>query len=156
MTCKAAVEMAWGNMAEVLVDVFPELRETYAELLALWADPECASDDGTCDVPGNHIVYGDIFTPYLIRLLGGPEQAHCLPSRSRSLRIGRTERRNRVQEAFDFLEGMCLNKDVRVQEVATVTVLEYIHRWGLSALAKPHYGPALRAAARDVDEYCGS
>lgn len=155
MTCKAAVEMAWGNMAEVLVDVFPELRETYAELLALWADPERANDDGTCDVPGNHIVYGDIFTPYLVRLLGGLEQ-DCLPSRSHPLRIGRTGRRKRVQDAFAFLEGMCLNEDVRVQEVAIVTVLEYIHGWGLSALAKPHYGPALRAAAREVDEYCGS
>lgn len=148
MGSKAAAEMTWENMSQVLVDVFPELREPYEELLAWWTDPQYIDDDddGTDDVPGNHVVYGDIFTPYLIRLLdGSPEEEHYLGSACRASHIDRHEKTRRVNIGFDFLEGMCLNEDTRVQEVAVVTVLEYIYgRPSLLALVRPHLGPVSR------------
>ena len=130
MASKVAIEMTWENMAQVLVRAFPDLREPYEELLAWWSDPKYAEDDheNTDDFPGNHVVYGDIFTPYIIRLLWG------LP-----------EDEEHVDAALDFLEGMCLNKDVRVQEVAVVTVLEYVSgRPMLMAILEPRLGPVLR------------
>ena len=130
MASKAAVEMTWENMAQVLIGAFPDLREPYEELLAWWSDPQYAEDDhdDTDNFPVNHVVYGDIFTPYLIRLLWGPP-----------------EDEEYVDEALEFLEGMCLNKDVRVQEVAVVTVLEYVSgRSLLMALLEPRLGPVLR------------
>ena len=115
-------------MPQVLVSVFPDLRDQYEELIAWWTDPEYMDHDDDDDFPGNHVIYGDIFTPYLIRLLWGfPEEVE------------------HVDAAFDFLEGMCLNEDVRVQEVAVFTVLEYISgRSRLLALARPHLGPVSR------------
>ena len=128
MASKAATEMSCEDMAQVLVCVFPDLREPYEELLAWWTDPRCALEDDDTDLPGNHVVYGDIFTPYLIRLAWGPP-----------------EDKEHLDAAIDFLEGMCLNKDVRVQEVAIVTVLEYVSgRSLLMARLEPHFGPVLR------------
>ena len=138
MASKAAVEMTWEDMAQVLVGTFPDLRESYEKLLAWWRDPQYAEDDDDPDdAPGNHVVYGDIFTPYLVRLLRGPRE-EC----------------GQLDMAFDFLEGMCLNKDNRVQEVAVVTVLEYIYgRAKLLALAKPHFGPSSLIALRHLDVF---
>ena len=159
MASDAAIEMTWENMAQVMVDVFPDLRSPYEELLAWWlrgldASDDADDDDDIGDVPGNHIVYGDIFTHYLILLLQGPEVTHYL--RFRPLDIGPTEREKRVKEAFDFLEGMCRNEDIRVQEVAVVTVLEYISGTpGLLALAKPHLGPALRKDLKALQDFWG-
>lgn len=149
MASKAAIEMTWKDMPQVMVDVFPDLRPPYEELLALWSR---GSSDG--DVPGNHVVYGDIFTHYLVLLLRGQKEKHYLSFTISPLDLVQTERRRRTMEGFDFLEGMCLNADIRVQEVAVVTVLEYIHgRPKLLALAKRYCGPAAREALRDLDDF---
>lgn len=158
MASKAAIEMTWESMSQVLVDVFPELHTPYEELLAWWTDPQYADDDddGTDDVPGNHIVYGDIFTLYLICLLDDSREEHYLRSFHR-LALAQTEREERTKEGFDFLEGMCLNEDIRVQEVAVVTILEYMHgRSKLLALATPYFGPASLSALKDLDDFWGT
>lgn len=147
MASKVAIEMAWEDMPKALVGAFPELREPYEELLAWWTDPQNADGDqgDTDDVPGNHVIYGDIFTPYLIRLLDGPGKEHNFLSTSHMPCLDRSEKTRRADRGFDFLEGMCLNKDIRVQEVAVVTVLEYISgRPSLMALVRPNLGPVSR------------
>ena len=104
MASKVAIEMKWESMAQVLVSVFPDLREPYEELLARWTayddtdfdtartlDPQCADEDEfnmaveLGDVPGNHVVYGDIFTHYLVLLLGGPKKNYYINFRPPSL-----------------------------------------------------------------------
>ena len=179
MASKVAIEMKWESMAQVLVSVFPELREPYEELLAWWTayddtdfdtartlDPQCADEDEfelaveLGDVPGNHVVYGDIFTHYLVLLLGGPKKNHYLKSllhfRPPPLIFRPIERKRRINEALDFLEGMCLNEDVRVQEVAVVTVLEYIGGSRvLLALAKPHMGTVLLKELKHLQDFWG-
>ena len=48
---------------------------------------------------------------------------------------------------------MCLNEDVRVQEVAVVTVLEYIDGSRvLLALAKPHMGTVLLKELKQLQD----
>ena len=154
MASKAAIEMKWENMAQVLVRIFPDLREPYEELLARWTDPQYSNDDDDDDdVPGNHVVYGDIFTHYLILLLRGPEEKHYLHFQPHLSTLRSTERKRRISEAFDFLEGMCCNEDIRVQEVAVVTVLEYIDGSPcLLALAKPHMGPVLLKELKQLQD----
>ena len=141
MASKAAIEMTWEDMPQVMVDAFPNLRDPYEKLLAWWRDPRTRlEDDGPNPVPGNHVVYRDIFTPYLVCLLWGPPEDN-----------------GQLDAAFDFLEGMCLNEDIRVQEVAVVTVLEYMHgRPKLLALAKRYCGPAALEALRDLDDFWGN
>lgn len=147
--------MTSESMAQTMVDVFPELREPYDALLAFWKNPAGVDDDDNeedeDDVPGNHVVYGDIFTPHIISLLNGP---HKIPSESHPLHLGRKERRERVEKAFDFLEGMFLNSDIQVVNVATVTILENIDGTPeLLALAEPNFGPATTVALKELREH---
>ena len=57
----AAIKMTEDNMAQTMVDVFPELREPYEELLAWWKNPTGAEDhdneEDDDDFPGNHVIY---------------------------------------------------------------------------------------------------
>ena len=157
MAHKAAIKMTSEDMAQTMVDVFPELREPYDDLLAFWAEPAGVIDDDEDDeddVPGNHVIYGDIFTLHIISLLNGPKEPHYLPSQSRPLHLRQIERREQLKRAFDFLDGMLLNKDIQVVNVAIVTVLEHIQGTpGLLALAEPHFGPATRDALKELQEH---
>ena len=155
MASKAAVGMTWEKLPQVMVDVFPDLRDPYEELLALWS--ERSSSDDTNITPGNHVVYGDIFCHYLILLLRGHgEEKHYLRSRFHPSGLTQKERIERTREGFDFLEGMCLNEDIRVQEVAVVTVLEYMSgRSSILALAAPYLGPALRKGLKELQDFWG-
>jgi len=67
----------------------PELREEI-DALRRWWEP---------DVPGQHVVFGDLLTPFLASLLRAAND------------------RKRLQEIFDFIEELAKNPDVRVQEV---------------------------------------
>ena len=158
MANDAAIKMTEENMAQTMVDVFPELREPYEELLAWWKNPAGAEDDDNeedeDDFPGNHVIYGDIFTLHIVSLLNGPPEPHYLPSQSRPLDLGQEERREHIKRAFDFLEGMLLNGDIQVVNVATVTVLEHLQgTHELLALAEPHFGPATRIALKELQEH---
>ena len=150
-----AIDMTWENMPQVMVNVFPDLREPYEELLSLWSR-RSNSYDTNC-VPGNHVIYGDIFAHYLILLLGEKEK-HYLNSQFRQQdALDLTQRKQLMKDGFNFLEGMCLNEDIRIQEVAVVTILEYMHgNSNLLALAKPHCGPASLAALGDIDNFWNS
>ena len=152
MASKAAMKMTWKNMSQVMVDIFPDLLRPYEELLALWS--RRSDDDEEDDFPGNHVIYGDVFTHYLVLLLRGEEEKHYLSSQFLPLNLVQEERMRKTKEGFDFLEGMCLNEDIRVQEVAVVTVLEYIYgRPDLLALAERHCGHASLVALRDLDDF---
>lgn len=149
-----AIDMTWENMHQVMVNMFPELREPYEELLSLWSRRSSPYD--TNCVPGNHVVYGDIFTHYLTLLLGEKEKHYLSQFRKRNA-LDLTQRKKLIKDGFNFLEGMCLNEDIRIQEVAVVTVLEHMHgNAKLLALAKPHCGRASLAALGELDDFWNS
>lgn len=88
-------ELKFENIGEKLVEVVPELRESYELELELWGTEQ----------PGPHIIFGDLLNPYLISLLESPNQQI-------------------LKQIFTFLEQLANHEDIQVQEVVAVTVCE--------------------------------
>lgn len=91
-------EITFENMSDKLVELIPSLRLKYLKELEEWDN----------DTPGAHIIYGNLLNPYLEILLQSEEN------------------QSQLVEIFNFLETLANNKDVKVQEVVCVTVLEYL------------------------------
>ncbi len=88
-------ELKFENIGEKLVEVVPELRQSYELELELWGNEQ----------PGPHIIFGDLLNPYLISLL----ESHNQPI---------------LKQIFTFLEQLANHEDIKVQEVVAVTVCE--------------------------------
>lgn len=93
-------EFVYENLAEYLLDEFPDLRPRYEAEIKWWGDEK----------PGPHVVYGDILNPLIVDLLATRQDEE------------------RLKRVFDFLERLAKSDDVRVQEVVSVTVCEYLLR----------------------------
>lgn len=115
----------YDQMNDVLIKEFPSLAWKYQQELDWWGD----------ETPGPHIIYGDLFTPYL----------------ANQLKAGNN---GAAQKAFRHLEGLLNHEDVKVQEVAVVTVLEYLQNDAeLLALATPYLGPLAAEAITDLKTF---
>lgn len=88
-------EFRFENIAEKLVEVVPELQQSYELELEWWGTEQ----------PGAHIIFGDLLNPYLISLL----ESHNQPI---------------LKQIFTFLELLANHEDIKVQEVVAVTVCE--------------------------------
>ena len=84
-----------SELNKILVDNFPQLRESYAS--------EVSWQEG--DSTGSHVVYGDVFTPYL---------RECLEQ----------NKTDEVKKAFAFLERVLEFNDGYAEEVIALSVLE--------------------------------
>ena len=85
------------ELNKLLVEQYPNLQEKYIEETS-WQEGEDT---------GSHIVYGDVFTPYLVE---------CIK-----------ENRNReIICCFDFLETLLELKDSYVDDVVAFSVFESI------------------------------
>lgn len=89
-------KVLYENLAEKLVEVVPEIRPQYESERQWWGE----------DMPGAHIIYGDVLDPYLISLLESCDQEDTL------------------KRIFAFLEELANHEDAHVQEVVAVTVCE--------------------------------
>ena len=121
-------EIKFGTLSESLIELFPELRLEYEKELEWWHP----------DKPGDHIIYGDILTPYLINLLKneGSEE--------------------KLGDIFSFLETLATCDDIRVQEVVSVSVLQYL--WGAQDLldkARKIMPPGLKNISKEIEEFGG-
>lgn len=126
MMSGTSTTLSFESLSSKLIEDFPELRDRYDKELEWWRPEK----------PGQHIVYGDIFTPYLVELLESGSDIR------------------RIRRAFDLIESLIADDDIRVQEVAVVTVLEYLQgRPELLSLAEPYMGPLARQAVRDLSEF---
>ena len=124
MRCKFG-RFTYDEMNDQLVKEFPNLTPRYEQELDWWGDEK----------PGPHIVYGDLFVPYL---------AKCL----------KTGDSKAAKKAFKHLEMVLKHEDVKVQEVAVVTVLEAIENdEELLALARPFFGPLAAKAIDDLKKF---
>jgi len=117
-------EVRFEDMTDLLVTKVPELREQIDEVRRWWA-PE---------VPGQHIVYGDVLNPYLESLLETGESD------------------SRLRDLFAFLEELAKNPDVHVQEVVVATVLEYLLGYpALFAKAREFMAPTTLAMSYELE-----
>jgi hypothetical protein len=122
--------ISYNDLTAELLRRFPELQAAY-EQQRHWASEE------TMQAP--HVAYGDLLNPYLISLLESGD---------------RPETTKRI---FGFLEELANHRDLLVQQVVAVTVMEQLtdkEEW-LTA-AWPYMGPTSRQIAREVAEYWGT
>ncbi len=90
------IPLTYSTLNDKLLLAFPELTERVAQERQLWG----------ADEPGPHIIYGDVFLPYLVSLLEkGVSDSELEPP-------------------FRLLEALSAEPDPRVQEVAAFSVLE--------------------------------
>jgi len=126
MKCKARQTLRYEDLTVKLIGEFPELEQAYQRELEWWGS----------ETPGQHIIYGDLFTPHIVGLLQCGDDPAA------------------IARAFSLLEQMIASDDVRVQEVAVVTVLEGLEgnpTW--FRLAKPHLGPLARRAVEELVDF---
>lgn len=117
-----------SNLNELLIQEFPELQDAYQDELNYWDDVK----------PGAHVIYGDIFAPYLENLIVNSEF-------------------DAAKKAFDFLEKLLESADVEVQEVAALSVLEYLHDRPLVLdRGRPFFGPKAKQTLVELEEFWGS
>jgi hypothetical protein len=88
-------ELTYENVSEWMLEELPNLEETYRAELEWWRD----------EMPGPHIVFGDIFLPYLRTILRGPDL-------------------EAVRHALRVAEVMAQHPDHRIREVVALSILE--------------------------------
>ncbi len=105
--------VTWDSLEADLTLDLPLLHERFAEQKEQWeGDP----------IP-QHVLMGDVFLPMLLELL-------------------RNDQMEEVEELTRFLELLAISDDVRLQEVVSVTVLEYLEgEPGAVKALRPHFGP---------------
>ena len=126
MTASPKGGLRYGDLGTKLIEEIPELEGAYRELLKWWGE----------ETPGPHIIYGDVLTPYIIRVLESGDEPAA------------------ITRAFELLETLIADEDVHVQEVAVVTVLERLQdneEW--VRLMRPHLGPLAKQAVRDLAQF---
>ena len=122
---REAEHTPYEGLTDLLAARVPELREQIDTVRRLW-EP---------DVPGQHVVYGDILIPYLVTLLNASHDTEDL------------------QELFAFIEELAKSPDVHVQEVVAFTILEGLLGENLLEKARPFMGPATIALSSDMEEF---
>ena len=121
-----STRLRYDDLSSKLIEEFPELRARYEDEIKWWGSER----------PGQHIVYGDIFTPFLLELLQSGKDRH------------------RLERAFALIEALLSSEDVKVQEVAVVTVLEYLQgKQNLLKVAEPFLGSLASSAVRDLEQF---
>ena len=116
--------VTYENMNDKMAEAVPEVAEEYAAELRWWGD----------DKPGPHVIYGNIFAHYLLRLLKSD---------------GENER---LRRAFEFLEVLASHEDPLVRDVVNATVVSdlFIDRRTVEA-ARRFMGPKTLESA-DANE----
>jgi prophage DNA circulation protein len=123
-------ELSYDSLSDQFIEIAPTLRDAYRQMLDDWED----------EVPGQTIVFDDIISPYIIRLL------RCAVTNGAQLKA-----------VFLFLEAMARHEDRHVRDALAVTVCEHIlgHK-DIYRVAKSLMGSATRqimdstAAHREV------
>ena len=122
-------KLSYNEMSNELIKEFAVLKPEYNEMLKLYED----------EIPGPHIVYGDILNPYLISLLENADQNQY-----------------ELQRIFDFLEFLANHEDLHIQEVVQMTVLEYIGgKKEVVPNAKKFMGPKTKILFDEIQKFWG-
>lgn len=93
-------DVDWENMSGKVAERFPALKESYDRELRWWGEEK----------PGQHIIYGDVFFPYIKKVA----------------EAGSDDNEGELKRIFRFLEELANHSDERVQEVVCVTLCEDI------------------------------
>ena len=120
-------EINYANVAGALLTNLPELMSRYERLLA----------DSGGEVPGPHVVYGDVLNRYIDELLQSND--------GDALRV-----------VFMFVERLADSGDVRVREVVGATVCWYFGGYPEKlAQIRLHMGPSTKQISDEIERYYG-
>lgn len=115
-------DLTYHSLPAWLVAALPELREVYEDELDWWAP----------DMPGPHIVAGDILTPFLAEVLAHPDDPAFLT------------------RAFSAIESLASSSDPAIRDVVGVSILPgLLEDEKLMTTAAEYFGPVTQ---RMVDE----
>jgi hypothetical protein len=105
--------VTWDSLEADLISHLPLLRERYGAQKEWWeGDP----------IP-QHVLMGDVFLPMLIEFARNGQSAE-------------------TEQLSQFLELLAINEDVRLQEVVSVTVLEFLEgEPDAIGVLRPQFGP---------------
>ena len=142
----SAVSLA-ADMPEVSRDGRPDVRNAWATLGGRRTEDrhryEALLRDWGGELPGPHVVFGDVLNPYLIRLLSASESAD--------------QHAAVLRRIFALLERMARHDDVLVQEVVVATVCERVGSDPAALAAGRRYmGEATRRLSEDVEVFWGT
>lgn len=125
MTDEARGALHYDGLGIRLIEEIPELEKAYRKEIEWWGEEK----------PGPHVIYGDVLTPHIIRLLESGDNPEA------------------IKRAFGLLEMLIADEDIEVQAVAVVTVLDRLvgnAEW--MRLMKPYAGPLATKAVQELTE----
>lgn len=93
-------DLTYQNIIELFLKDFPEFRDKAEEDKVFWQEEED-------EKPLIHVFFGDILNPFLVNEA-----------------LIKTDDTALIKRLFQFMEKMSVSKDVKVQEVLGVTILE--------------------------------
>lgn len=119
----------YAALTEQILALLPHLRPAYdREVREYWGN----------DLPGPHVVFGNLLTPHLIQLLRTDENEIEL------------------HRIFGFLEGLSASGVKDVEEVVAFSVIESVAaEQDLLDRAWKLMGPRTRSMAKEVQSYWG-
>lgn len=123
MTDEARGALHYDGLGIKLIEEIPELERAYRKEIEWWGEEK----------PGPHVIYGDVLTPHIIRLLESGDNPEA------------------IKRAFGLLEMLIADEDIEVQAVAVVTVLDRLvgnAEW--MRLMKPYAGPLATKAVQEL------
>jgi len=122
-------ELSYGNLDKRLVEMIPELRVPYESERRWWKGEK----------PGQHIIVGDILTPFLRTLLDGG---------------GKLETITRV---FAYLEELASSQSKAIQEIVAFSVLEQlIDDQKIIDTARTYMGPRTLEILNEIETSAGA
>jgi len=119
----------YNDMSKYLVSKIPELASEYEKEIVWW-NPEFPGD-----LPGQHVIFGDIFRPFLTNLLKATN-----------------ENKELLRRIFSIIEEFANSNDQDVLDLVDITVCENIINDTPEALRKSESRSLL--LGRKHDKYC--
>jgi hypothetical protein len=123
------MRITYDQLNDVLIEVVPELGESYRALRNEWVG----------ETPGPHVVYGDMLNPFIVEMLSAPVENHAL-----------------LVRVFGLLERLASHPDVKVQEVVQMTVCERLGQEPLLATARTFMGPSTLQLSHEIETFWGT
>jgi hypothetical protein len=117
----------YNDLNAILVERFPELKPWYQEAANLWEG----------QMPGPHVIYGDVFVPYLIR-------------------TSEVRADEQIRKVADFIEVLVREGDELTRELVEVTICEAIvDNEVLLKVLTPFLGAGTRRIAESIGRRWG-
>ena len=116
-------KIVYTTLNGLLVEAVPEIASAYVKELEYWED----------EIPGPHVIFADIFVPYLINLLEQPNS------------------KERLEQIFLFLEDLAHDGDSAIGDVVALSVIDPLRNRCEREKWEAFLGPSLRKMLHELE-----